>query len=75
MVVGTQWGRVRALRGTGGKVIEEVLPGQPAEVAGLKGLPQAGDQLLVRAGAGGDREGGAVRWTQCLLCESGGGLR
>lgn len=47
MVVGTEWGRVRALRGTGGKPIAEALPGQPAEISGLKGLPQAGDQLLV----------------------------
>lgn len=47
MVVGTEWGRVRALRGTGGRTVDEVLPGQPAEIAGLKALPQAGDQLLV----------------------------
>ena len=50
MVVGAEWGRVRSLRGTGGATVEEVLPGQPAEIAGLKGLPQAGDQLLVRRG-------------------------
>lgn len=48
MVVGTEWGRVRSLRGTGGAAVKEVLPGQPAEIAGLKGLPRAGDQLLVR---------------------------
>ncbi|KAL4420178.1 hypothetical protein ABPG77_008314 [Micractinium sp. CCAP 211/92] len=47
VVVGTEWGRVRSLRGTGGAATAEVLPGQPAEIAGLKGLPQAGDQLLV----------------------------
>lgn len=47
MVVGTEWGRVRSMKGTGGKAITEVLPGQPAEIAGLKGLPQAGDQVLV----------------------------
>lgn len=52
MVVGTEWGRVRSLRGTGGAATAEVLPGQPAEIAGLKGLPQAGDQLLVRRGHG-----------------------
>lgn len=51
MVVGTEWGRVRSLKGTGGKTIDEVLPGQPAEIAGLKGLPQAGDQLLVSEAA------------------------
>ena len=52
MVVGTEWGRVRSLKGTGGGAVTEVLPGQPAEIAGLKGLPQAGDQLLVRGGGG-----------------------
>lgn len=52
MVIGTEWGRVRSLRGTGGRVAPEVLPGQPAEIAGLKGLPQAGDQLLVRRARG-----------------------
>lgn len=53
MVVGTEWGRVRSLRGTGGRPVEEVLPGQPAEISGLKGLPQAGDLLLVRRKGGG----------------------
>ncbi len=48
VVVGSEWGKVRSLRGTGGKAVSEVLPGQPAEIAGLKGLPQAGDELLVR---------------------------
>ncbi|KAL4428155.1 hypothetical protein ABPG75_002244 [Micractinium tetrahymenae] len=47
VVIGTEWGRVRSLRGTGGLPVAEVLPGQPAEISGLKGLPQAGDQLLV----------------------------
>ena len=59
VVVGTEWGKIRSLKGTGGGAVKEVLPGQPAEVAGLKGLPQAGDELLVRgAGVGG---GGGCR--------------
>lgn len=47
VVVGCEWGKVRSLRGAGGAAVEEVLPGQPAEISGLKGLPQAGDELLV----------------------------
>ena len=45
-MVGSEWGRVRTLRGTGSAPVKRVLPGQPAEVTGLKGLPQAGDELL-----------------------------
>jgi hypothetical protein len=59
LVVGTEWGRVRSLRGTGGAPITEVLPGQPVEIAGLRGLPEAGDQLMVsrRGGEGGQGRG------------------
>lgn len=53
VVVGTEWGRVRALRTGGGSGAGEaapaggVGPGQHALVVGLKGLPQAGDVLTV----------------------------
>lgn len=41
-------GQVRALGAPGGEAMQEVLPGQPAEVSGLRGMPQAGDALVVR---------------------------
>ncbi|KAK9830345.1 hypothetical protein WJX72_011161 [[Myrmecia] bisecta] len=49
VVVGSEWGRVRAMRNAAGQLLKQVLPGQPAEIAGLKGVPQAGDELLVVA--------------------------
>ncbi|KAL3142915.1 hypothetical protein ABBQ38_003202 [Trebouxia sp. C0009 RCD-2024] len=47
VVVGCQWGKLRSLRTAAGKSIKKALPGQPVEIAGLKGVPQAGDQLQV----------------------------
>jgi hypothetical protein len=38
---------VRALRAPHGGQLKEVLPGQPAEIIGLRGMPQAGDALMV----------------------------
>ena len=46
VAVGTEWGRVRAMRTAGGASIKEALPGQPAEISGLRGVPQAGDELM-----------------------------
>lgn len=40
--------QVRSLRVPGGKLVKEVLPGEPAEVTGLRGMPQPGDPLMVR---------------------------
>ena len=47
VVVGCHWGKLRSLRTAAGKSIAKALPGQPVEIAGLKGVPQAGDQLQV----------------------------
>ena len=47
IVVGCEWGKVRSLRGPTGAVLKELLPGQAAEISGLRGLPDAGDPLLV----------------------------
>ena len=47
VVVGNQWGKLRSLRTAAGASIKKALPGQPVEIAGLKGVPQAGDQLQV----------------------------
>lgn len=49
VVVGCEWGKVRALRGPDGAPVVELLPGQPAEISGLRGLPAAGDILMVRS--------------------------
>lgn len=47
--MGSEFGRVRALRSAAGQAMEEVLPGIPVEVSGLRGMPQAGDDFLVQA--------------------------
>jgi translation initiation factor IF-2 len=44
-VVGQCDGRVRALVNERGDVLEECLPGQPAEVLGANDVPEAGDRL------------------------------
>lgn len=46
-VVGSEWGRVRALINDRGEQIKEALPGDPVEVLGLTGTPDAGDQFTV----------------------------
>jgi len=47
LVIGTEHGRVRALRNSNGKTLAEAGPGQAVVVSGLRGLPAAGDELLV----------------------------
>lgn len=47
VVVGTEWGRIRSLRDMGRKTISQALPAMPVEIEGLKGLPMAGDDIVV----------------------------
>ncbi|PZO85059.1 MAG: translation initiation factor IF-2 [Micavibrio aeruginosavorus] len=46
-VVGAEWGRVRALYDDRGNQLQKAVPGQPVEVLGLTGTPDAGDILNV----------------------------
>lgn len=46
-VVGSVWGKVRALINDRGQQVKEVYPSQPAEVLGLSGVPSAGDEFAV----------------------------
>ncbi len=46
-VVGSEWGRVRALINDRGEQVKEAKPGDPVEVLGLTGTPDAGDQFSV----------------------------
>lgn len=46
-VTGTEWGRVRALYNDRGNTVKTALPGQPIEVLGLNGTPDAGDDFVV----------------------------
>lgn len=46
-MVGTEHGRVRALKGGRGETLDQAGPGQAVVVSGLKGIPAAGDELIV----------------------------
>ena len=46
-VSGPEWGKVRALTNDHGKKLKKGVPGQPVEVQGLNGLPNAGDDFAV----------------------------
>ncbi|KAK2966471.1 hypothetical protein RJ640_019000, partial [Escallonia rubra] len=47
VVVGAEWGKIRAIRDTLGKLTERARPAMPVEIEGLKGLPMAGDDIIV----------------------------
>ncbi|PON94689.1 Translation initiation factor aIF-2, bacterial-like [Trema orientale] len=47
VVVGSEWGRIRAIRDMTGKLTEKAKPAMPVEIEGLKGLPMAGDDIVV----------------------------
>lgn len=47
IVVGAEWGKIRALRDMAGKVTESARPAMPVEIEGLRGLPMAGDDVVV----------------------------
>jgi translation initiation factor IF-2 len=47
IVSGIEYGRLRAMKDGHGQPVKEVLPGYPAEVVGLSGVPTAGDVLNV----------------------------
>ncbi|KAJ0770146.1 putative protein-synthesizing GTPase [Helianthus annuus] len=47
VVVGSEWGKIRAIRDTAGKLTNKALPAMPVEIEGLKGLPMAGDDITV----------------------------
>ena len=46
-VVGSEWGRVRALINDKGVQVKTAIPGEPVEVLGLNGTPEAGDNFSV----------------------------
>ncbi len=47
LVAGAQWGRVRAMNDYLGKRIGQALPGEPVEVLGFNGVPEAGELVRV----------------------------
>jgi translation initiation factor IF-2 len=47
LVAGANWGRVRAMSDFTGVRIGQALPGEPVEVLGFDGVPEAGEQVRV----------------------------
>ncbi|CAN8246498.1 unnamed protein product [Cochlearia groenlandica] len=47
VVIGCEWGRLRTIRDMIGKPTDRVTPAMPVEIEGLKGLPMAGDDVIV----------------------------
>jgi translation initiation factor IF-2 len=47
VVVGSEWGRVRAMMDERGQQLTEAGPSTPVEVLGLQGTPMAGDEAVV----------------------------
>ncbi len=45
LVAGAHWGRVRAMNDFTGKRIGQALPGEPVEVLGFDGVPEAGEHV------------------------------
>jgi translation initiation factor IF-2 len=57
VVVGTIWGKVKAMFNDAGKHVRKAEPATPAEILGLSSVPQVGDPLTVVAD---EREAGAL---------------
>ncbi|XP_010264988.1 PREDICTED: uncharacterized protein LOC104602838 isoform X1 [Nelumbo nucifera] len=47
VVVGAEWGRIRAIKDMVGRVTDMARPTMPVEIEGLRGLPMAGDDVIV----------------------------
>jgi translation initiation factor IF-2 len=47
VVVGSEWGKVRALSNDRGEQVQEAHPADPVEVLGLNGVPEPGEQFAV----------------------------
>jgi len=46
-VIGSEWGRIRTMHDDKAKQITVAIPGQPIEITGLNGAPEAGDKFAV----------------------------
>src|SRR5919198_505258 len=47
LVAGAHWGRVRAMHDYRGERVKEARPGEPVEVLGFDGVPEAGERVRV----------------------------
>jgi translation initiation factor IF-2 len=56
VVVGSEWGRVRAMQDDRGRAMTEAGPSMPVEILGLSGVPAAGEPFVVVEDDGRARE-------------------
>ncbi len=47
VVLGSEWGKVRALANDRGESVKEAIPSMPVEILGINGIPEAGDKFAV----------------------------
>ncbi|KAL3620222.1 hypothetical protein CASFOL_035134 [Castilleja foliolosa] len=47
IVVGAEWGKIRCIRDAARKTVVQAPPAMPVEIEGLRGLPMAGDDIVV----------------------------
>src|SRR5206468_12106182 len=47
LVAGAHWGRVRAMHDFRGERVQQAVPGDPVEVLGFDGVPEAGEHVRV----------------------------
>ncbi|MBA3420553.1 MAG: translation initiation factor IF-2, partial [Thermoleophilaceae bacterium] len=47
LVSGAHWGRVRAMHDFRGQRVDQVVPGEPVEILGFDGVPEAGETVRV----------------------------
>ncbi|GAU35117.1 hypothetical protein TSUD_162220 [Trifolium subterraneum] len=47
VVVGSQWGKIRTIKDAAGRSTQRATPAMPVEIEGLRGLPMAGDDVIV----------------------------
>ena len=64
LLAGTQYGRVRAMYDENAKSIKSAGPSMPAEVLGLSGVPNAGDEVFVVENERRAREFAQIRETK-----------
>ncbi|QKE73016.1 translation initiation factor IF-2 [Arthrobacter citreus] len=67
IVVGTSFGRVRAMVNDLGRRIKEAGPSTPVEITGLNEVPQAGDRFMVFADEKRARQVGEARASKAVL--------
>lgn len=46
-VEGLQWGKIRSIKDAAGRLTQRATPAMPVEIEGIRGLPMAGDDVIV----------------------------